>query len=262
MIEFSNRSSRSTQRGRRRLIVATVVIILIAFFDVVSGGMVRSLVRLVAVDAYAVGSALSRTIGLSGILSTRAQLARENGELKSDLARLQDQVAQSAVLRQQNQEFRALLSVAEQSEGITVPLLSSFRASPFGTFLVGAGTNKAIGMGDIVETAGGFVIGRVSEVHSKTALVSQIFAPHASIDVNVGGAAATAEGQGGGNARLRVPHGVVVSVGDVVTAPEIAHRPIGVVGKVISNPADPYAEIYVRIPVNILSLQYVYVVSP
>ena len=52
----------------------------------------------------------------------------------------------------------------------------------------------------------------------------------------------------------------VVQVGDSVTAPEYGARPVGIVGRVDTDPASSHNTIYFALPENISALRYVHLV--
>jgi cell shape-determining protein MreC len=181
------------------------------------------------------------------------------------LADLEERAAASEALRAENDALRALVNVVgtsseETGGGVTVPVVSSTRSSPYGTFLIGAGVLDGITQNSIVLTSGGFVIGTVTDTASHTAVVTEVFAPAASIDASVNGAPASVLGSGGGNAHTKVPRDLAVAVGDPVFAAVFEQRAIGVVGAVASSSASASQDVYIRLPVNLAALQYVYII--
>lgn len=245
--------------GRRRLFLTTVAVVCIVLADILSGGFIRAHVRTAVSTVWNAGTAVARSTGGSGYFSSRRALATENASLRQQLARYEERAAGYETLKAENDDLRALLRLAQVERGITAPVVSSLRASPYGTFLIGAGEND-VARGDLVVSEGGFVAGKVSDVSARTALVSEIFAAGASLDVRVAGANVVAEGHGGGNARAKVPRGIKLATGDAVTAPSLGGRAVGVVGSVKSDESSADQTVYIRLPVNLSSLAFVYVV--
>ena len=165
-------------------------------------------------------------------------------------------------LESENRELRGIVHIAEDVSGRTAPIISSVRSSPYGTFIVGAGSADGISAGSVVMAGGerGFVIGQIAEVGEHSSLVEEIFAPGASAEGSVGGAELIFEGQGGGNARAEAPRAISIAEGDSVTSAMFGGRLIGVVGAVPADSASAYKSIYVRTPVSLSELQFVYVV--
>jgi cell shape-determining protein MreC len=237
-----------------------VFVLAVLGVDVLSGGKVREWTRLPASEAWRWGAYVVSSIGASGFFSSRASLAKENAALREEVAELRERSALFSTLLAENEELRSLARVAEEGRGITAPILSSTNASPYGTFYVGAGRGDAVVYGSIVETSGGFVIGRITDVDNRRSIVTELLAPNASVDAVVRGAGVSVEGQGGGNGRITVPRGLSIEPGDTLTSPLFRGRPIAVVGHVESDPASAYETAYVRLPVTVSSLRFVYIV--
>jgi cell shape-determining protein MreC len=186
-------------------------------------------------------------------------LEAQNASLSAEVAQYQERAAAYDTLLSENAALGQMVHLAATSPGITAPIVSSFNASPYGTFLVGAGAADTIAAGDLVLTDTNFVIGRVVSVNAHTSLVDEVLAPNTFINVIVDGASVPADGEGGGNAQARLPLGVNVNVGDSVIAPQYGGRAIGVVGHVTSDQANGYSQIYIALPVDLSALRFVYI---
>lgn len=248
---------------RRRLLIATVIVLLVFSFDILSGGLVRALARGTGSTMWGVGSAIGSSISGTGLLSSRRALQEENTALKQQLAQLRVRDASFQVLMKENASLRALARLPESSPGITAPVISSVSASPYGTFLIGAGIEHGVKKGDLVALSNGsdaLVIGRVDDARKKSSLVMFVFAPNARIEGTLRGAPIAIEGQGGGNARSDAPRGLTIEIGDPVIAPSLGGRAIGIVGKVDSDPARTFQKVYIGLPVGLSEVSFVYVI--
>jgi cell shape-determining protein MreC len=250
-------SNRTT--GRRWLLSITLIAVIILAVDLLTHGSVRSYVRGFAPRVTVAGNAGTDAVVNTGFFATHSALAHENAALKIQIAQYQDQVSENAVLREQNDQLRSLVDLAASEHGITAVVVSSYLASPYGTFLISVHAPD-VANGDLVLSGGGFVIGRIANAGPTTSLVREVFASDASIEGLVSGADATIDGYGGGNARAALPRDVHVAVGDLVLAPTLGGRPVGVVGSVESSAASADQKVYIRLPVNLSSIRYVHVV--
>ncbi|MBI5457157.1 rod shape-determining protein MreC [Candidatus Kaiserbacteria bacterium] len=251
-------------KGRNgRVLAATALVLLLFILDVFTGGSIRHKLRggAVVVSQWS-GRALT-SIRSSGILSTRASLEAQNRSLAEELAQFEERAGGYEALRAENEQLRALVRLVGVSllsaQGVTAPVVSSVRTSPYGTFLIGAGAEDGIARGSLVLTGGGFVVGKVTDTGDHTAVVAEIFAPGASIDAVIGSAAISAQGSGGGNARAKVPRALTIHINQPVTAPELGARPIGIVGSIASSSASAFQDVFIMLPVNLHSLTYVYI---
>lgn len=249
---------RSERHGR--LWAATALVVFLFAVDLLSGGRVRGLVRGGAAALSQVSRGAISSITGSGFFSGRRSLETQNRTLTAQLAQYQEKAAHADVLQAENDQLRALVRLAETTSGITAPIVSSTISSPYGTFLIGAGASDGVMRGALVLTAGGFVVGEVTNADAHLSTVTEVLSPTASLNVVVHGTPATLSGSGGGNGHISLPRGAVVSVNDVVLAPELGSRVVGIVGEVASSTAQATQDVYVRLPVALSELQFVYVV--
>jgi len=252
--------SRQNKRiGKRALIGATAILILLIGVDLMSGGAIRALVR---GSTAPISNAGSRMTG-GGFLATRGTLQAENEMLRDEVAKLTLHATWLESLERENEELRALVGLSEDLSGVAARVTSSYRASPYGTFHINAGSDAGIAPGHLVlagEAGRAFLLGHVSEVNASSALVVQIFAPGASIEALAGKTPLTLEGQGGGNGRGEISRALEIEEGEVVEAPSLRGLPIGIVGKIEEDAASATKEVYVGLPVNLSSLRFVHVV--
>jgi cell shape-determining protein MreC len=259
-LEFSHRSLNGAPRGRSRLLFATVLILLIFALDALLGGPFRNFTRGVAASLWTGMGSVRSSIAASGFFARNSTLATENTSLKSQLAALQERAAAYNGLKEENDTLRTMLHFARDSQGVTAPVVSSYHASPYGTFTVGAGANDAIATGDLALSDTGYVVGRVADVGETHTLVKTAFKSGTQIDVIIGNAAVSATGEGGGNARVAVPRGIDVRVGDPVIAPGFGGHPVGIVGKVEQVSTTAEQKVYIVLPVNVSLMRFVYIV--
>lgn len=242
---------------------ATALLLSVIFFgfDTLTGGLVRSYARTLSSLTWSGVSGVGDAIDRTGYFATRRALVEENNALKEKISLYEEQSARYRALEVQNDALRDIASLVEsEREGKTARVLSSFRSSPYGTFVVGAGERDGIAVGDIVLTPGGFALGRVTDLDAHTATVDALFAPGHTAEVIVGDVAFSVEGRGGGNARAEIPRGADIAVGDAAIVPEYGGRAAGVIGDIRSASSSATQTIFLRLPHNLDSLRFVYVV--
>lgn len=250
-------------KSRKPLLFATAIVVLVFVADALSGGSVRGIVRVGAARAWVAASQLMRPLSESGLFASRRALEAENTSLKQQLLTLQSRIADADALQNENESLRALVHLTLSGQGITAPVVSSFTSSPYGTFVIGAGSEDGITNGSLVLSGGsigGFVIGRVSDPDKHIALVTQLFAPNASVEATVHGVGIVATGSGGGNARAVVPHNAPIVNGDVVVSAGLGGRLIGIVGGVEEDTTGTNRTVYIGLPIDFAALQFVYVI--
>lgn len=251
--------STGRSHGRRWLLFVSFAVVAIIVVDLAGQGFVRSSVRAAAGYLFSSGSAGVEAVENTGLFATRSGLAHENARLKAQIAQYESAVSENVVLREQNTQLSGLVHLAAAQQGVTAVVVSSLLASPYGTFLISA-HEPDVARGDLVLGRDGFVIGRISDTGRSTSVVTEIFASDSAIEGLVAGHAATVDGYGGGNARATLPRDLSLTPGDLVIAPSLGGRPIGVVGSVDSDAASADQKVFIRLPMNLASLRYVYVV--
>jgi cell shape-determining protein MreC len=258
--EFSHRSSSAAKANRRRLLAATALVVVLIGFDFVTAGAVRGLVRSVGSAIWQSSERVRASITETGYFSTHRALARENATLRAQVAQYQEKAAGYDVLESENAQLRAALNFSMGENTITAPVVSSFRSSPYGTFLIGAGEGDLIRVGNAVLSGGGFVLGTVSDVQTKTAAIKSALSAGERVDALIGDTPVAVIGDGGGNGHASVPLGIEIAEGTPVISPAHGGRAIGIVGKIDAQPASPDQTVYVHLPFNLASMRYVYVV--
>lgn len=252
-------------RGRRRLVAATLLLLILFAGDILSGGQVRRVARVVYTQVWGAGSALGDTVLQSGFFSSRRALKAENDALRAQFTQLRSSAASVALLEAENASLRALVNLAEREGGLTAPIISSTYGSPYGTFLVGAGSRDGVKEGDLIATAAsdpiGFVVGQIEEVGERVSLVRELFAPGNSLEGTLNGVRVVLSGRGSGNARTEVPRELQVTEGDLVRSPSLGGFVIGVVGEISDEPSAAETDVYVGLPVALSSLPFVYVIQ-
>lgn len=252
------RSPQSARSGRRRLFFATLLVVILLIINYFTRGSIANAARAIALPVWGGVSRAGAAIGGSGFFASKSALETQVAQLQAQVQDLQTRSAAFSVLQQQYESLAGLEHLAQGNAGRAVPVTSSVISSPYGTFSIGSGTSGGTGPGALALTAGGFVAGKVVQAGGGSALVQEIFAPGVQTDVTIDGIAGIAAGQGG-DARIDLPHGSNVAVGDPVMAPEMQGHPIGLVARVDTNPANAQTVVYASFPVSISSLQFVYV---
>lgn len=230
---------------------------LIFGIDTLSAGFVRTNLR---AGVGAVLSALPQG-SITGIFAREAQLREENAALMDALLRVEEERTRFSALVEENALLREMAQLAMREDvGISAPVISSFSSSPYGTFVIGVGEGDGVHTDDIVLSPGGYVLGIIVNAQRETATVETLFAPQKSREMMVGDIAFLAEGRGGGNARGEIPREAFVQKGAVVITPEFFGRPAGVVGEMLSSPSSAVSTLFIRVPTNLDTLRYVYVI--
>jgi cell shape-determining protein MreC len=155
----------------------------------------------------------------------------------------------------ENNRLRSLLG-ATSSPRILAAVVGKPDELPYDLIQIDQGGRAGIEAGSPVYIGQDTVIGLVSAVQSNSAFVTLFTTPDFFATVYLSGANVTAllEGLGGGVARVRVPQGVPIRVGDLVHVPSIQPGVYGKIAWVESEPTQPEQFGYITPEIPISSL--------
>jgi rod shape-determining protein MreC len=261
-----------------RLLVAILVSISLATITIDyrqgESGPLAGLGRAALTAIAPLQSAVSRvTRPVGGFLSTLANLPRverENERLKDELAEARAAVARQASLQARYEQLVKLLGLQEELDPpTTAALVIGSGVSNFEwTITIDAGTEDGVAVGSPVLAAAGLV-GRVVEAGPTSSLVQLIIDPDSRVAARLASSRETGllVGQGEDDLQMRgVDPATEVAAGEPVETagyqgglypPGI---PIGVVSRVVENPAALEKFVTVRPAVDFSTLEVVLVV--
>jgi cell shape-determining protein MreC len=190
---------------------------------------------------------------------------RDRHTLIEQIESLEQQVAVSggtentlAKLKVENEQFR-LLCEAVPEERVIARVVGRPPKLPYDVIMLDRGSDHGVVTQSPVFVGSDQVIGYVSRVYNKTALVTLVStAQFESMAYIMGPNIYTyARGVGGGMMRVVVPQGVPLAVGDTVILPAIDSGVYGTVAYIETSPTQPEQYGYVPMKQNLQSLQYV-----
>ncbi|MDB5204120.1 MAG: hypothetical protein JWP09_148 [Candidatus Taylorbacteria bacterium] len=192
-------------------------------------------------------------------LRTDAELLSENERLQGEVVRLTAENADRGVLDVENQNLKFELGRKENAsttksaakKGILAIVRSKPAETPFDTFMLDAGMDSGVVIGDNVYY-GNLVIGTIVDVgaaFSKAELFSSpgkefagtVTAAKLKIDV---------KGLGGGLFESLVPEGAQIKIGDAIVLPSIKSKVFAVVSQIEDKQAEGFKRLLFTLPVN------------
>ena len=173
-------------------------------------------------------------------LRSRSELASEIQTLKSEVAIQNSNIYTLKSLTQENATLRKLLG-EEQHTRIVAGIIGRPGALPYDSLMLDKGTQSGIQVGAPVYVGTDTVIGVVKSATAGTALVEMITSPGLQTTVYILGPDiyTTAVGIGGGQMKVGVPQGIMLSIGDIVVVPSIVSGVYGEISVVQSEASRP-----------------------
>lgn len=191
-------------------------------------------------------------------------------DLKAQLALTTAALADRDLLAEENMQLRQELGrlPGQGTAGRKVLLagvLQSPPGTPYDTLLLDAGSSLGVSAGQRV-FAGNVAIGEVDAVYGNTSRAVLYSAPgrsyQALLTTTAGAVPVAVEGQGAGSMQAQVPQGTEAAVGDNVVFAGVTGGLAARVSAVSAPAGESFKTLYLRLPVNIFELRYVYIEQP
>ena len=265
MMTFSPKTRRSFRRSseRKRRVVVGGLIVLAVLSAVFLSGILGSGLSYITSPLRSFSTWMGESSGTipshfrsQQALIDQIQTLEERAESQDDLE------AKLLNLEKENRRLRELLGSSEIPR-IAAGVIMRPGDTPYDTLLIDRGSQDGILEGAVVFADFDTVIGTVSRVFPKSALVSLVSSPGQKSTVYIYGPDifTYAEGFGGGVLRVSVPQGIELAVGNPVVLPTIDPGVYGTITHIESLESSPAQYGFVTSPTSINSLRFVAVSS-
>ncbi|MBU1179163.1 rod shape-determining protein MreC [Patescibacteria group bacterium] len=196
------------------------------------------------------------------VFRNKKELQQENDSLKQKVAEMESEKLFSEVILKENDEIKGVFSRSSDREFILAYVLSRPGYGIYNSLVIDAGFKQGVEEGMRVTAFGTVLLGYVSEVAPNASKVKLVSYPEEETNVFVGNnISAIAYGVGGENLSVVLPQDINVSAGDKITSLGNSPLFLGVVEKIIKEPADPFQNIIFRLPLNIQEITRVYLIK-
>lgn len=196
-------------------------------------------------------------------LESTQSLVAENIALHTELSTLRRENFMAQITLHENATLRALLGrTDDKKQLLPAAIVNDETFSPYESFVIDQGMQEGVGEQMLVLSAEGFALGSVYRALEHTAIVTKFSAPTIQTEVLLVGTTtvhARMEGYGGGTMVIRVPRDLEIAERTDVVLPNFGGSPIGTVVHIALTPQDAYQTVYVRAPVNMYQVRYVFV---
>lgn len=257
------RRDNNERNGQGRFVVPVfVVFLLISFFLLVPSSAFLVGDILGKISSYILGSENKIGKNLENYkvaFSSKKSLLEENESLKMKIVEDSSLKEKFDYIEKENTRLKELLNRNDGRKIVLGEILVRPNHSPYDTFIVDIGKAFGVEEGAEVYDQSGILIGKVEEVYGETSRVGLFSNPDNKIQVFIGegNPAIEVTGRGGGNFDAVIPNSLNVKEGDVVVAPSLSHTVIGYVGKIITDPRNPFVEVLIQSRVNLSTIREV-----
>jgi cell shape-determining protein MreC len=207
-------------------------------------------------------SSISLLSDFSGYFKTKGSLIKTNQDLVDRVATLELKEQDYNALLKENTDLKNLLERYDTvSNKIVSRVISKPPQSPYDTLVLDIGSTNGINIGSKVYISDMIIIGKVTSLTSRTALVT-LFSnagEKTSVELSRTGQAYEIEGQGGGNMRVTVPKETDIVWGDTFVYPAFSSPNVGSIYYIDTTSKSSFKTAFIRYPGNIFEAKWVFV---
>lgn len=198
------------------------------------------------------------------LFESKEKLISENTELKNELKTINLQLLNKKLLLTENEKLKELLGKKdEKTKFILANVILKPNLSLYDSLILDVGRNYGIKKGAKILADANVALGEIVEVYANTSKAKIYSFPKDVINVTLGfnKILTQAEGRGSGNFEIKLPQGIAVAVGDLISLPEPDLAVLGVVKEIVADPEDPFQTILFKSPINIFELRWVQILQ-
>ncbi len=252
---MSYRLSSKKRQQRKNFWLKTLVAIFVfsialGLFTLLGGTITSLGSGVVSVTNNAKDAVFSTTVSKQDLIQENTKLQQEINQMKADEFGI-------AALRERNEELLRLLGNGTGLSKVVAGVIKKPPFSPYDIYTIDAGLKEGVSVGDLALFSDFITLGTVARSNNTGSKILLFSAPKNSTIMNLRDVSFESIGQGGGTMRVDVPRDFEVAVGDAVTLPGYNVYVAGLVQKIEFKPQDSFKKVFVKVPVNIESVEVV-----
>ena len=196
---------------------------------------------------------------MGSMVQSKYGLIKENQTLSAELAAESRSLLILDALKSENAGLKEAFNRIGKDNYVLGTIMVRPPVSPYDTLVLDVGSNSGISVGDMVYADGDTLIGDISDVFAGESKVSLFSTPGRMTSVLVGTStiAAQATGKGGGNFIFKLPAQTPLSVGAIITIPQLKKYVFGVVDRIEVDSTDSMQTVLFESPVNMSEISFV-----
>lgn len=251
---------RSRHNSKQRRIFRVVGIsIAVILFGMIMPRLISTTVSVVMTPVHGFNQWFENSSSLvPSFFRDRRALQNQINDLEHQLTLSERSTLTQVRLAQENDRLRKLLG-ADEEERVVAAITARPSELPYDLLQIDRGADHGIEIGAPVFIGKDMVIGLIVHVTPKYSFAELITTPGFSASAFIAGAnvVVSMEGMGGGVARVRVPQGVPLSVGDLVYLPSVEPGVFGSIAHLENLPTQPEQYGYISPDTSLSSIYWV-----
>lgn len=246
-------------RGTRRIISTIAIVIVVIGLGLAAPRLFQATSNIVLLPIGVINTWLTTSSDMVPMfVRDRLSLIATIKQLENDLVVAGGEDLTLDRLRSENKRLRSLLGI-ESTERVGAAVISRPSDLPYDVLQLDRGSQHGIVVGAPVYIGADRFIGIIADTAPTHSFVVLLTHPRFSATGFIDGANAIAaiDGVGGGVARVRVPQGVALRIGDLVHVPSVAPGVFGRIVSIESRPTQPEQYGYITPELSLSSIHLV-----
>ena len=204
---------------------------------------------------------LASATTLYNTLLPKSVLVRKITEQQTILESYDAQLTTATLLAKENDALKAELGRSERSTGVLAHVKTLPNRSFYDTFVIDAGLDQSITVGQVVYGFGSIALGTVSDVADDHATVTLFSAPERTTSGTASGSdvAVTLIGRGGGEYEVRLPRDLQFTTGQLIAYQSTESTVLAEIERILTDARDPFQRLIAKAPINLQALKWVIV---
>jgi cell shape-determining protein MreC len=246
------------------------IIFIVSFFVLLSGlaflfpKVMRGIFSTAAVPIWTVRDTIGNGFGnVTGFFSFKSSLISKVNDLQNQVTSLELKQTDYDAVEKENQDLKSLFgqNTASPDGRVLARVLSKPPESPYDTFVLDAGSDNGIAVGDKVYISDTILIGEIASLTGNTSIVNLFSKSGLTnfLTLSRTGATYDVAGEGGANMSVQVPKDADILWGDVFDYPDIKTSVVGSVYYIDQSAQSSFKTIFIRVPGNVFQTQWVFV---
>lgn len=242
------------------MVCVAAVLFLILFFRLIAPGFLSRTAQSFARPLWKMNLYFENAVSnFFSFFYFKSSLLVENKKLRESLGKAESVLLAEKAFEQEFLTYNEFRSQRGKRGEFVVGIILKPPSAPYDVFILDAGSNADIRVGDKVFAYESILLGEIIEVSPKTSkallysnaehLLAVLFAKN--------GMPAELRGRGGGNFEMILPRDADVSEGDIVVLPSRGNVPVAVAGKIQFLEHDSVKKVLFGLPFNFFSLRFV-----
>ncbi len=187
-----------------------------------------------------------------------SNLIKENEELKKKIEENESKYYFLDFIQEENKHLKEIMGRNQSDNSILAKIIKKPPFSAYDTIIIDIGGSHGIENGDKVYALGDIILGEIVEVGIYTSKIKLYSSYGEKFNVFVGNnnIETIAYGMGGGIFFAELPRDTEVTIGDIVSVPDMVDSFAGKVYEISEEPSKPFEKIFIKQPINIYELKW------